>query len=254
MSKTILTDIEGWTPTIDAVIDDLDLLSSVVFGRVWRYCQMEDGICRATIEKIADGCGLSRRTVERRLEKLCGTGYLKDLTPDRRNAPHVYADTGKAGLQAVIRATSESRTGTSESHSGYVRESHEESKEESEEESDILYSADADFPESSYKPGPGQIVSCEDPDTGEEVGEEDWRSPSTQLQAQAFCVCGRSQFYSKAERNKLERIEAMLETGKLPEEFWKNRLWAAEQYQWSLPKLLKYSLDPDKLREWEARQ
>ena len=117
-----------------------------------------------------------------------------------------------------------------------------------------IYSADADFPESSYKPGPGKLVSCEDPDTGEEVGEEDWRSPSTQLQAQAFCVCGRSQFYSKAERNKLERIEAMLETGELPEEFWKNRLWAAEQYQWSLPKLLKYSLDPDKLREWEARQ
>lgn len=107
---------------------------------------------------------------------------------------------------------------------------------------------------SSYTPGPDQLVSCVDPDTDEEVGEEDWRSPSTQLQAQAFCVCGRSRFYSKAERNKLERIEAMLESGKLPEEFWKNRLWSAEQYRWSLPKLLKYTLSEDSLRDWEAKQ
>jgi DNA-binding Lrp family transcriptional regulator len=260
MSKTILADVEGWTPVIDTIVEGLDLLSSVVFGRVWRYCQMEDGVCRATVDRIADGCGLSRKTVERRIEILCEKGYIKDLTPNLKNRPHTYMDTGKAALRVTVSATSESRSTTSESRTGYVRESHEETYKETKEESNIL-SADADpdmplpeKPEPGYKPGPDKPVSCEDPDTGETVGEPNWRFPQAQRQHQAFNVTGRRRFQSRAEHRKMLRIEQMLEHGELPEEWWKNRVWCAEQHRWSFPNLLKYTLDEDKLREWEARQ
>jgi hypothetical protein len=38
----------------------------------------------------------------RHAEKLCAAGYLKDLTPELRNKPHIYIDTGKASIRVKI--------------------------------------------------------------------------------------------------------------------------------------------------------
>ena len=120
---------------------------------------------------------------------------------------------------------------------------------------------DLDLPEPSsnsephrYVPGPGQVVACEDPDTGEEVGEPDWRFPQTQVQHQAFNATGRIRFASKAEWNKLRRIEKMLDSGEMPLGWWENRVFSAGRHRWSFPNLLKYTLNTDKQREWEASQ
>lgn len=102
MSKTILADVDGFTPVIDRIADELGLTSAAVFGRMWRFCQMEDGVCKASLETIATGLGIDRATVMRHADKLCEAKYLKDLTPDARNVPHVYADTGKAGIRVNI--------------------------------------------------------------------------------------------------------------------------------------------------------
>jgi DNA-binding Lrp family transcriptional regulator len=111
MSKTILAHVDGWTPVIDAVLDDVGIFSAMIFGRVWRYCQMKDGQCMASIDTIADEIHISRRTVERHLHRLVKKGYLIDLTPNRRNRPHTYADSGKAGLRVDLTAgATESRT------------------------------------------------------------------------------------------------------------------------------------------------
>ncbi len=108
MSKTILTNADGFTPIIDAIVQELGLMSAVVFGRIWRYCQMEDQVCKASLETIGDGIGVDRATVMRHAKELCEAGYLKDLTPDLRNRPHVYADTGKAGLTVSISGVAQS--------------------------------------------------------------------------------------------------------------------------------------------------
>lgn len=102
MSKTILADVDGFTPIIDSIVTDLGLMPAVVFGRIWRYCQMDDKVCKASLEKISEGIGVDRATVMRHAKSLCDAGYLKDLTPELKNRPHIYADTGKAGIRVSL--------------------------------------------------------------------------------------------------------------------------------------------------------
>lgn len=105
MSKTILAQVDGWTPVIDGVVSDVGATTALVFGKMWRYCQMADGVCKASQERIADELGLSRQTVNTHIEKLVSAGYMKDTTPDLQGAPHVYKDTGKANLSINLTAT-----------------------------------------------------------------------------------------------------------------------------------------------------
>jgi len=106
--KTILTEVRGFTPVIDEIVQDLGLMPAVVFGRVWRYCQMKDGDCSASLERIATEIGVSRKTVERHIKALCDAGYLVDTTPNRRNRPHHYKDAGKVQVLGIIAAETRS--------------------------------------------------------------------------------------------------------------------------------------------------
>lgn len=98
MSKTILAQVDGFTPLIDAVVQDVGIISAAVFGKAWRYCQMADGVCKASQERIADELGISRITVNTHFAKLVEAGYLVDMTPGLLGMPHIYKDTGKAGV------------------------------------------------------------------------------------------------------------------------------------------------------------
>ena len=104
MSKTILAKVSGWTPIIDSMIQDVGLTTAIVFGRMWRYCQMVDGVCRASQDTIADELGISRPTVNKHVEILVNKKYLIDLTPKLNGHPHTYKDSGKAGLSINITA------------------------------------------------------------------------------------------------------------------------------------------------------
>ena len=116
MSKTVLAQVDGFTPIIDSLVEDVGIIAAAIFGRMWRFCQMENGVCHASIATIAAELHLSTRTVIRHSDNLVAKGYLKDLTPDLRNAPHIYADTGKAGLSISV-------IGMTKSHSGYDKKS-----------------------------------------------------------------------------------------------------------------------------------
>jgi len=102
MSKTVLAEVGGFTPVIDEIAKEYGLVRSAVFGTVWRYCQMKDGVCKASMSTIAEHLGIDRATVLRHAQALCDSGYLKDLSPDLKNKPHIYKDTGKAGLNISI--------------------------------------------------------------------------------------------------------------------------------------------------------
>ena len=110
MSKTILAEVNGWTPIIDALAKDHGLLTAAVFGRIWRYCQGEKGVCTASLETTASDLGINKATVMRHAKELLEHGYLKDLTPDARNVPHIYADTGKASMTVKIEGVAESNS------------------------------------------------------------------------------------------------------------------------------------------------
>ena len=102
--STFLTDVQGFTPIIDVMVKELGLIPAAVYGRVWRYCQGERGVCQASLETLADEVGLSTRTVQRHLHALAEAGYLEDTTPDLRNRPHTYRDTGRAKVIGLVAA------------------------------------------------------------------------------------------------------------------------------------------------------
>ena len=105
MSRTVLAKVEGFTPVIDRVVKDTgSYVTALVFGRMWRFCQMKDGVCNATLETIADGLGMSRSTVMNHAKKLVDAGYLEDRSPGLKNKPHTYIDTGKASLHVGVSA------------------------------------------------------------------------------------------------------------------------------------------------------
>lgn len=104
MSKTILAELDGWTPVIDTVVEACGPIAALVFGRVWRYCQMTDGVCYASQDRIAAELHVSRSCINENISRLVAAGFLGDLTPELRNKPHTYADTGKAGLKITIAA------------------------------------------------------------------------------------------------------------------------------------------------------
>jgi polyhydroxyalkanoate synthesis regulator phasin len=102
MSKTILAEVDGFTPVIDILAKEHGLVRAAVFGRMWRFCQLSDGVCKASLETIAEGLGIDKATVMRHADGLSKNGYLEDLTPELRNKPHTYRDTGKAGLKMSL--------------------------------------------------------------------------------------------------------------------------------------------------------
>jgi DNA-binding Lrp family transcriptional regulator len=118
----------GFTPAPDAIISKCGYVTALVWGKVWRYCQGRDGICRAKLERLGDELGMSERTIIRHLETLEKSGYLKDTTPDLRNKPHIYADTGKVRIGINVEATmTESQPTMTESQRQGDRESVEDS-------------------------------------------------------------------------------------------------------------------------------
>jgi len=98
------TKLKGFTPIIDSVAQDVGLIQAAVYGIVWRHCEMDDHICRASVGRMADLLGVSENTVRRHLNALVEAGYIIDTTPDRRNAPHVYKDARKAKIEGEIKA------------------------------------------------------------------------------------------------------------------------------------------------------
>lgn len=120
--------MSGYTIAPDVLVQEYGYVTALVWGRAWRYCQMDDGVCRASLEKMAEGLGMSERTIIRHLDSLCEGGYLFDTTPDLKNKPHIYADTGKIKIRLAIevRVTESQRAMTQSQRQG-DRESVEES-------------------------------------------------------------------------------------------------------------------------------
>jgi len=103
--------IQGFTPVPDAIRDDIDILAAIVFGRVWRYCQ-ENGVCYASLDTLAQRCGIGATATRERLRQLEERGWL---TREQRNGTTArYRDTGKWSIKVVGGATTEADTPTAD--------------------------------------------------------------------------------------------------------------------------------------------
>lgn len=99
MKKQIVAEITGYTPVPDVLTKKYGPVTAHVFGVIWRFSQMEDEVCRASLTRIGLDIGISGRTVQNHIKVLEDGGYIKDLTPTVRNEPHKYQDTGKIKMK-----------------------------------------------------------------------------------------------------------------------------------------------------------
>ena len=103
--KQIITTVSGFIPVFEVVMQEYDdYMTALVFGRIWQYCGMSDGVCRASIDRIARDLKMSGATIMRHIERLETGGYIYDTTPDRRNRPHEYVDCGKVVMKGSLHA------------------------------------------------------------------------------------------------------------------------------------------------------
>ena len=102
MDRQIEGTASGFTPAPDILIEQFGHTTALIWGKVWRYCQMEDGVCSAAIQRLAKELQLTEKTIAKHISTLEENGYILDTTPDTRNAPHVYIDTGKLRMKFSI--------------------------------------------------------------------------------------------------------------------------------------------------------
>jgi hypothetical protein len=96
------TSPDTFTPLYDGIIQQHGVLTAAVYGLIWRYCQMRDGVCRASIATMAAHINVSLPTITRHIDILLTAGYVNDLTPNVRNRPHTYAiNTTATGLPQI---------------------------------------------------------------------------------------------------------------------------------------------------------
>jgi len=119
---------ETYTPVFDSLVRELGLSSALVYGVIWRYCQMRENVCRASLGTMAARAGMSRRTVIRQVKMLVGRGYITDLTPGLKHAPHSYVDARmpedvSGGDRQAIQECQNVHSGVTGGHPGSDRES-----------------------------------------------------------------------------------------------------------------------------------
>jgi hypothetical protein len=112
MSKTNMQRSKGFTPIIDGLVQEFGSTTALIFGIVWRFCQMEFGECTASQDTIAKRANMGRASVNRCLKRLVDTGYLDVVKSFGK--PNIYQDTGKAGLMFSIEAYAEGEKPKSE--------------------------------------------------------------------------------------------------------------------------------------------
>ncbi len=88
-----------FSPIFDEVSKNLGMSAASVYGVIWRHCQLRDGVCRASMSRMAGLLGCSIPTVHRQILRLLDEGYIEDITPGLRNHPHSYrvTDVAEAG-------------------------------------------------------------------------------------------------------------------------------------------------------------
>jgi hypothetical protein len=99
-SKTDLSKVGGYYPVIESIIRETSVMTAIVFGVAWRYCQMVTGFCTASQVTIGEILGLDRHTVAKHLAILVEKGYFTTTTGEK--GAIYYHDTGKPNITEVM--------------------------------------------------------------------------------------------------------------------------------------------------------
>lgn len=79
MTSTMLP----FTPVFDDIARQFGVISAAVYGRIWRYCQGDSGLCTASATTIGSALGLTERCVRGQAHMLVAAGYLQIVAQDK---------------------------------------------------------------------------------------------------------------------------------------------------------------------------
>lgn len=125
-TKNVVASVSGFTPCPDMLIEKYGHTAALIWGKIWRYEQMSDGVCRAAVLRLASDLGLTDKTIAKHIAALEADGYVKDKTPNVRNVPHIYKTTPKLNLKISV-FMDDQTTGTEKFRSRYGKIPYEES-------------------------------------------------------------------------------------------------------------------------------
>jgi len=91
-----------FTPVLDSMVQRYGFTTAGVYGRVWRYAQMSEGVCKAKQRKMANELGISLRAIVRHLDLLVRDGFLEAHRYAGR--PTSYTLTGLAEIKEATPA------------------------------------------------------------------------------------------------------------------------------------------------------
>lgn len=81
---------DGFTPLFDDVTRKVGIGAAAVYGCVWRHCQMRHGTCHASMETMSGLLSVSKRTVQKHLDKLEQCGMIVKIKQAHWYVPPTY--------------------------------------------------------------------------------------------------------------------------------------------------------------------
>ena len=95
-------EIGGFIMAPDVIAQAYSIVTACVYGKIWRYEQLEDGVCRASQLRLSDELNITPKTLRTHIAQLVDGGWIRDITPGLRNRPHIYRTTGKLKLNISL--------------------------------------------------------------------------------------------------------------------------------------------------------
>jgi len=80
----------GFTVVPDWIVAEHGIAAALVYGVIWRYCQMRKGVCFASLTALGEKVGMTRQCFARHLQTLLDNGLVVDRTPEAKGKTHEY--------------------------------------------------------------------------------------------------------------------------------------------------------------------
>ena len=81
---------DGFTPVFADIARQVGATGALVYGLVWRFAEMRDGECHASLRTMHEQSGLSRHTLRSHLEDLCAKGLIEKTREATPRVPAWY--------------------------------------------------------------------------------------------------------------------------------------------------------------------
>jgi len=99
-TKQVAATVGGFTMLPDILIKKYSRETALVFGIIWRHCQMERKVCDASQKTLCEMAGISKDTFIRHATILVNDGYFDKVVEPGIGS--TYKDTGKLSMNISV--------------------------------------------------------------------------------------------------------------------------------------------------------